>query len=334
MPSLLRGSSVPYFASLLYSFIILGLNVSIIGPSLLSLASQTGASIQQSSFLFSARTLGFLSGTVIGGLVIDRFPHRGNTALAFYLLFQSILPAFIPSISNFALLLFVLILYGIVLGGIDNCAQVLLIRHFGSSVAPFMNALHAFFGIGAWLAPLILAPFLPADHSLALGDENSPESIAAYEAGARNKDWHYGYYIVACAALPGSIAVARFALKEGKVDDSQSESTTQTEISDRPTEVHLTPLELEYDSVLVPQGPESTPGETPELIRYKWRVVAFVSIFLFFYVGENYFNFLLLKHSLSERQSNSVAGDSIMNARFIRSFQLIFLSFLSFSFFD
>src|SRR5690606_13614350 len=55
------------------------------------------------------------------------------------------------------LLIAVLFLLGLIETALDVGGNTLLVWVHGAKVAPYMNGLHFFFGIGAFLAPLIVA---------------------------------------------------------------------------------------------------------------------------------------------------------------------------------
>src|SRR5690606_31113963 len=54
------------------SFIVLGLVLAVLGPTLPYLADQTGSQLSQVSILFAARSLGGFSGALLAGRVYDR----------------------------------------------------------------------------------------------------------------------------------------------------------------------------------------------------------------------------------------------------------------------
>src|SRR6266853_929179 len=61
-----------YFAA----FVALGLTTGLLGPTLPGLASQTSASLSAISYLFTARSLGYVLGATGGGGLYDR--RAGN----------------------------------------------------------------------------------------------------------------------------------------------------------------------------------------------------------------------------------------------------------------
>ena len=136
-------------------FICLGLDSAIIGPTLPALAGQTGARVGQMGLLFLAGSIGYTLGTIIGGRVFDRV--RGHPVLGIAQLFAALLIFFIPLAPWFWLLLTILVLKGFAEGFINTGANALLVWTHGEKVGPFMNGLHFFFGLGAFLSPFLVA---------------------------------------------------------------------------------------------------------------------------------------------------------------------------------
>ena len=144
-------------ATAIYSstFAALGLTFSILGPVLPTLAEQTHSSLTQISLLFIARSVGSLVASVGGGRMFDRLP--GNLMVAIAMALMIITGLLVPLIGSFWLLLFCLFLSGIAHGIMNVGGNVLLIWTHGKDVAPYMNALHFFFGVGTFFAPILVA---------------------------------------------------------------------------------------------------------------------------------------------------------------------------------
>ncbi len=143
--------TIAYFAA----FVALGLSSSSMGPTLTRLAENTQTDLKSISFLFTARSLGYLIASFRGGKLYDK--RRGNRVMAVALLCMAVLLALVPVLPNLALLSTAILLIGIAEGALDIGGNTLLIWVHGKRVAPFMNALHFFFGVGAFLAPIIVA---------------------------------------------------------------------------------------------------------------------------------------------------------------------------------
>jgi len=146
-----QRTTAGYFAA----FITLGLTTASLGPSLPSLAENTNTLISQISVLFTARSGGYLIGSWLGGRTYDRQP--GHHIMAVMLMAIAVTLALIPTLSNLWVLLVVLMIVGFAEGALDVGGNTLLVWLYRRDVSPFMNALHAFFGVGSFLSPLILA---------------------------------------------------------------------------------------------------------------------------------------------------------------------------------
>ena len=140
------------------AFILLGLTVSVEGPTLLKLAEHTSSALDEISSLFLFSSLGYLVGSYIGGRMYDRVP--GHRFMASILVFLGIMVATVPlATTRWALFTIVLVL-GLFKGALDVGCNTLLLWVHDETVGPFMNGLHAFFGVGAVIAPLVVARVL------------------------------------------------------------------------------------------------------------------------------------------------------------------------------
>lgn len=164
---------------------ILGLYNSILGPTLPWLAERTGVALSQVSLLFTARSFGYLLGALWGGRLYDRV--KGHPLMVIILVILAALYGLIPAAPLLALLVGVIFIVGASEGVLDVGANTLVVWVHGSKVGPYMNAMHFFFGVGAFVGPLIVAQAL------------------AQGGGAA------AYWIVAVCALP--VAAWLFRLK-------------------------------------------------------------------------------------------------------------------------
>jgi MFS transporter, FHS family, Na+ dependent glucose transporter 1 len=152
------ASRLPITAAYYAAFVGLGLVAAILGPTLLGLAEHTGSSLRAISYLFTARSLGYLIGSFAGGRLYDHVPgHRlmggGLLVLAATLLLAPLMPL-LP------LLVFVMLCLGVAEGSVDIGGNTLLVWVHRERVGPFMNGLHFFFGLGAFLSPIVIAQVL------------------------------------------------------------------------------------------------------------------------------------------------------------------------------
>ena len=150
-----RGlTTAAYYAS----FVAMGISMASLGPTLPALAENTHAGLGAISFLFTARALGGLLGSVLGGQLYDRL--RGHRLMALMILIMAIFTALTPIVPLLWLLVAVLFITGAVQGVLNIGGNALLVWVHGNKVGPFMNGLHFFFGVGTFITPIIVAQFI------------------------------------------------------------------------------------------------------------------------------------------------------------------------------
>ena len=142
-------------AAYFLTFVALGLTTGSFGPTLPALATQAHRSLNAISYLFTFRSLGYVAGSVLGGKLVDRQP--GNVVMSTMLLLATVPLLLIPFSTQLATIMGLMFVLGAAEGGLDVGANTLLVRVHGSRVAPFMNGMHSCFGVGALIAPLIVA---------------------------------------------------------------------------------------------------------------------------------------------------------------------------------
>jgi len=140
------------------SIFTLGIFTAVGGPALPSLAKNTSSTLDQISLFFVLGALGYLLGSYLGGQAYDRFP--GHRILALTLMVIASSGTFIPIMRQLWLLLVVQFALGLAQGANDVGCNTLLLWVHGKSAGPYVNGLHFFFGLGAFIAPLVLAGIL------------------------------------------------------------------------------------------------------------------------------------------------------------------------------
>jgi len=133
----------------------LGLVSASLGPTLPGLAEHTRAQLSQISLVFTARSTGYLIGSFQGGRLYDRLP--GHPLLMGGLIIMAAMMVLTPLISLPWLLIAVWLLVGTAEGSVDVGVNTLLMWLHRDNLGPFMNGLHFFFGVGAFVSPIIVA---------------------------------------------------------------------------------------------------------------------------------------------------------------------------------
>src|SRR3990172_5834637 len=111
-------ATATYYAA----FIGLGLTSASLGPLLPLLAEQTLVRLNQVSILFTARSLGYLIGSLLGGRIYDR--RDGHPVIAAALILVAICMALTPAIPLLWGLAGIMILLGSLADGtVDNTSR-------------------------------------------------------------------------------------------------------------------------------------------------------------------------------------------------------------------
>jgi FHS family Na+ dependent glucose MFS transporter 1 len=182
------------------AFILLGLTVAADGPALLKLAEHTSSTLDQISLIFFFGSLGYLLGSYIGGRLYDRVP--GHRLMASVLIFLGIFSALVPIVSVKWLFFTVILAFGLTKGAVDVGCNTLLLWVHNEAVGPFMNGLHAFFGVGSFIAPLIIARVISA-----------------------TGDIHWVYWFFAIAALPIAVWLWNLPSPKARAVPAEHEKT-------------------------------------------------------------------------------------------------------------
>ncbi|HSO27349.1 MAG TPA: MFS transporter [Anaerolineales bacterium] len=150
-----RGARLTRTAAYYLAFIILGMGAAIVGPTVDSLAAQVSVSIATISSLFAARSVTYLLGSLLSGKLFDRVPtHR---LMAGVLLLMAVMLFVTPLTPWFGVLILVFAALGWAEATLDLGGNLSLLWVHGHDAGPYLNGLHFFFGLGAFLAPLFVA---------------------------------------------------------------------------------------------------------------------------------------------------------------------------------
>jgi MFS transporter, FHS family, Na+ dependent glucose transporter 1 len=147
----------PMAATLSYyaAFIALGLMAASLGPTLPGLAANTNTRIDQISLLFTARSGGYFLGSLLGGRLYDRM--TGHMLLGAMLLLMAATMALTPLVGQLWVLVALLLVMGVAEATVDVGGNAMLGWIHRGRVGPYMNALHFFFGVGAFISPIVVA---------------------------------------------------------------------------------------------------------------------------------------------------------------------------------
>jgi MFS transporter, FHS family, Na+ dependent glucose transporter 1 len=142
---------IGYYAA----FLSIGIAAATLGPTLPSLMIQTGVGLSQISILLAVRPIGYLMSTLIVGRIYDHTP--GNPVLAVAAGGLALGLALVPLAPWLWLMIVVMLVIGMFEAAVDIGGNTLIVWTFGEKVEPYMNGLHFMFGLGAFIAPLVVA---------------------------------------------------------------------------------------------------------------------------------------------------------------------------------
>ncbi|XP_004702246.1 sodium-dependent glucose transporter 1 [Echinops telfairi] len=151
------------------AFLGLGMSIAILGPTFPDLAANVNSNISSLSLIFVGRAFGYLSGSVVGGILFDCMNHF--LLLGVSLLVTTVGLYLVPFCKRAVLLIVMMSAFGASIGVLDTGGNILILALWGDKGAPHMQALHFSFALGAFLAPLLA--------KLALGSTASAENHTA-----------------------------------------------------------------------------------------------------------------------------------------------------------
>ena len=137
------------------AFIGLGLTGAVLGPTLPALSDLTRTTLSQISILFAARSLGYLVSSILSGHLYDRI--SGHILMGVSLVGMCVSLIITPYVSLLWVLTGVLFFTGFSQAVVDVGGNTLIVWLHGRRVGPYMNALHMFYGIGTFIAPIVIA---------------------------------------------------------------------------------------------------------------------------------------------------------------------------------
>ncbi|NXR61379.1 MFS4B protein, partial [Rhadina sibilatrix] len=243
------------------SFLGLGMSIAVLGPTFPNLAANVGKNVSDMYYIFVGRSLGFLGGSVVGGVLFDCM--NATLLLALSMLGTTAGLYVIPWCKESLLLTTLMSVIGGSMGILDTGANVLTLNTWGSESGPHLQALHFSFAAGAFLAPILAKMALGGSESEELaGAEKTNQSVlksvptpsAASTTPApkdhQDGDFLWSYIIIGTYILFTSIFFFALYSKRSSARD-KSKATAQ-------------------------KG---------RLAKYHWPLVSLLFVFFLFYVG-------------------------------------------------
>ncbi|XP_069866549.1 sodium-dependent glucose transporter 1-like isoform X1 [Dipodomys merriami] len=220
------------------AFLGMGISTSILGPTFQDLATNVNRNISSLSVIFVGRALGYMCGSLIGGVLLDCMNQFLLLGLSMWVVTVS--TYLIPFCKTAVLLIIMMSAMGVSFGVLDTGGKVLILALWGDKSPSHMQALYFSYALGAFLAPLLaklaLDPtvsadnhtepnFLPAALNASSGAASDPLLAAPHDM---NLLWAYaslGTYILVVSLL----FFALFCMKSSR----QGKSTASAQQSRR-----------------------------------------------------------------------------------------------------
>eukprot|EP00111_Clytia_hemisphaerica_P018702 TCONS_00055262-protein len=156
-------------------FLCFGSSMAIIGPTVLELGCLTGQDVGAMSWVFFAQTFSALLGAIFSGVITDRFSINYNIFLSVVMIIHGAALSILPFMRTLSSLIFVTSIHGLFAGIQDTATNLRMIIMHGQDVPPYLQTLFFFYGVGAFLSPIIAGNFLNSecnmDQSDGLGDD-------------------------------------------------------------------------------------------------------------------------------------------------------------------
>ncbi|CAF96955.1 unnamed protein product, partial [Tetraodon nigroviridis] len=168
--------------SVFFSF---GLCISFLGPTILDLRCQTGATAEQITWVFFSQQFFLLVGSCLGGFFKKNL-FTSLLALFLCTLTISVMFAAIPLCHHIVPLFVTMAITGGAMGVIDTIANYQLVNLYQKDSAVFLQALHFFIGLGALISPLVADPFLTED-SCVLNTSWTPKYFSFHQNESDHK---------------------------------------------------------------------------------------------------------------------------------------------------
>ncbi|KAL8610253.1 hypothetical protein ACOMHN_038948 [Nucella lapillus] len=135
-----------------------GVCVGFLGPTVFDLGCQTSSDQKEMNWVFFVQLIMTLVGSISAGCLAQSVPN--HLMMLTSGIGVSLSMFIIPACETLAYLLAVLILMGWCMGCLDCLANLRMILLFGKHVSPFLQAMHCFYGLGAFVSPMIASAFL------------------------------------------------------------------------------------------------------------------------------------------------------------------------------
>ena len=149
-----KDSSLPITLVLYVLLFVFGMSYTMIGPLMPELLRRYGLKLAEGGTIVSIQSISGLVAIIFCGLFGDRINKKAFIAIGIGLFMISLLG--IGTAPPFGLLMAIFFVFGIGTRTFDTLSNALISDIHGEKRSLFLNLLHTFFGLGAFLGPLFV----------------------------------------------------------------------------------------------------------------------------------------------------------------------------------
>jgi len=232
-----RAATIWFITCIVGARIAMGIFMSITGPTLPTLASNVDKTVATVSWIFTARSFSFFVGAACATPSFKYFdPLLAVTVCVWGI---AICLVFIPIVVDFWLLIILILLPGLFAGFLDAGIQAILLQVWGPTKSrPLIQSFHFMYTIGAFLAPIIIAPFIEKANEDGSVEAPCPgeEEESNVEQNEEGKKYiFYGYLvpaimiaIVGCGWIFITFVKVLDPIRENNSDESDNRKEEKT----------------------------------------------------------------------------------------------------------
>ncbi|XP_052765259.1 sodium-dependent glucose transporter 1A-like [Mya arenaria] len=185
---------------LFWSCFGLGWMVGLYGPSFADLRQIVNQDLEAGSWLFTTAGIGYLVGSLLGGILFDRFNKL--LIIGVSCVTMAVFTGFQPWCRSYPLMLALRFLSGLGGGGLDTGANADMVSIWDEEGRPYMQAMHASFGAGGIVAPLVIEPFLSEKILENVTNGNTSELVTVYGETNIHSAFLISLAVILTGALP------------------------------------------------------------------------------------------------------------------------------------
>lgn len=204
-------------------FICVGMANASLGPTLPGLAAQTASTLGAISAVFALRSVGRMFGTYLAGDRYDRLPgHPIVITAGLFIASMMFAVSFTPFLWLICLIFFAM---GFAEGFVDVGVNAMLVWTQRENATPYINGLHLFFGLGAFLIPMVAAFIISLTNYDSIGLYSDPFTILG--ALKQQTDVQWVYRFIGMAFLPFLFIISQLPSPTSPNRETPDENTKQ-----------------------------------------------------------------------------------------------------------